>query len=473
MRNRLLPMAVLAIALGLAAAAYADIQVNTLIVDPDGTGPGTWDVRARLWDDAGLGIPGTSGGMFDYVLGVKSEGGGSVDTTTHASPQTIDSGFFLNGVGPLGSNGVQYLAAYQNAAYPGVHDPALDAKVFGKVGVEAGSVGGGPAWDADVKVGHGTYTPGGSLRLDTPGRIASSVLPSNWATSGGPMEVDSLSWVSAIVTQKMTGGGGNAGGGADLDRPALMNVQAGALRLGAEASAAMPSMAQFLTLSIDSSKVDATGYEHLENASVVLTDNQAIKALILPVGQAHMNGLNLNGKMLSIYGSSTPFVDGDPLPADLVAAEAALRTAMSNASFRDGDGAYTIAAPDGLFDTTAVGSTAKEIGTYIGDDGTGVWVLKVKAVAYGDTDLNGNVSSADASNLYGNWNPAGGGPGNWWQGDFDRNGNVSSADASNLYGNWNPSGAPIGLGGGAVPEPCTLGLFSLGLVGLLRRHRKA
>jgi hypothetical protein len=53
----------------------------------------------------------------------------------------------------------------------------------------------------------------------------------------------------------------------------------------------------------------------------------------------------------------------------------------------------------------------------------------------------------------------------WADGDFDGDGDVDLDDLSSLAGNWQ-----YGVTG-AVPEPATIGLLTLGGLAMLRRRR--
>ncbi|MDP6379903.1 MAG: PEP-CTERM sorting domain-containing protein, partial [Phycisphaerae bacterium] len=92
-----------------------------------------------------------------------------------------------------------------------------------------------------------------------------------------------------------------------------------------------------------------------------------------------------------------------------------------------------------------------------------------KKLAYGDTDLDGDVDGTDLATLGLNWDPAGNNSNAWATADFDGDGDVDGVDLASVGLNW----APQGIGPMTqTPEPGTVALMAAGLAGVLAGRKK-
>jgi hypothetical protein len=113
--------------------------------------------------------------------------------------------------------------------------------------------------------------------------------------------------------------------------------------------------------------------------------------------------------------------------------------------------------------------------------------IEIKYTLLGDADLDGSVTGSDFTALVGNLGKSGR---VWDQGDFDYDGSVTGSDFTDLVGNLgkSASGADVAIPASDyaaidafaaanglmadVPEPTTMGVLTLGALGMLARRRR-
>jgi len=470
--KRLLSLAVLAVALGFAASALADMAVVTLIVNPNGA-TGTWESKIRLWGDAGPNTAPDGLGFIDFVCTVSGTvaGGVTVDDSSNVAPQSaiepiapggsqIDVGFhkLRRDGGDLAAQVPgEGIMALQPVNYAGGPNDLFDEAVLPGIGVADNAgwvppadyqiVGGGPGpdWDADTKVAQGTYATGsgaGALTVETAGVLSFSYLEdSGDGTWEGPVG-DLRPLVSTVVTQVMTGGTGN-GGGLSFDRETTLTIEEGTLTLDSNVGA-LGNYVRAVVKGGPKMNGKARGDTLIE-----MTTHQDMLSIAIDYAPDGLQGIDLGRKHLKLYDLNDP--NG---------AKNSILAAIKNAEDTD--------TRDGLYDSTA--QNDQEVVGYGLDNPAAPTHILVRLTLVGDLDLNGAVNSADLGKLFPNLNQ---GDKHWEDGDFDRNQAVNSADLGKLFPNLN-QGFPANPPPGFIPEPGTVALLAVGgLVAAWRRRRRS
>ena len=455
MRNYgLLSFVAVAMALGLATVASADIAVISAIADT----ATTWEAKIRLWGDGGIGDPATCVGLNDFIIDVVGTGGANVDNSVNVSPQgewTDPTGTVLSGFVDFridGGNGIGIVGTQPALYAPSGNDPRLDLAVFQGIGISDGTFdwttvpdatgGTSASWFADTRVANGDYTGPGGVTANSYGLDSFNTL----ADTGGGVWTGPTSWgpaVTAVVIQDLTAG--NNGGAGGYTTPSTLRVNVGSYLMNQNAgTAAQAGIAAVANLGVR--MVDA-------DTQIVLGADQDLDSLDVAYGNSGLQSVNLKRKAVRIYGG------------DLDTALADSNAAMANAALNPGDGIYddTLSAFEGI----GFGKVADANG----DD----HVLMLPTLL-GDADLNRTVDFLDFGILSNpnNWQQSGK---SWVDGDFNGDQVVDFLDFGLLSNpnNWQQTfdpTVPPAAPGGLLPEPTTLALLGLGAVAGLVRRRK-
>jgi hypothetical protein len=315
-----------------------------------------------------------------------------------------------------------------------------------------------------------TFAAVGSFNVSSGASVVMSTASSNlnWSVNGtlnvatgGSATISGPMTIGAARTLTRTGGGTlTLSGAVTANAGAILSATEGQTNLnstyGAAATATVAASAN-LTLNVSGT------------AQVDLNADQFLKGINITFGDAGLQSLDLNtpptvGAFRSVRVYAT----------DLVAAQASLYSAISNALANPGDG---------LFDTGIANHLGSRLAVVKQPDAHGDQNLLVRLAATGDLNLDGAVSISDFIDLASNFGLSGV---SWAQGDLNYDGTVSIADfidlAASFGGSYSGEVFPISPEDSAklaefaaahaasVPEPGLLGLIGVGILLSSRRR---
>ncbi len=203
-----------------------------------------------------------------------------------------------------------------------------------------------------------------------------------------------------------------------------------------------------------------------DGGQVDLKDNDMI------VHNGDLSAITASLKSGFAINNITPgYWNGPGIASSTAASDPALITTLGVIKNDDGSGnaiySTTLGNPNGSFDGQSTVNTD----------------VLIKFTYYGDANLNGVVDSGDYTMIDNGFGMSLTG---WVNGDFNYDGFIDGSDYSLIDNAFNTQGGTLAAraasqiatntseiaGGSAVPEPSTLGLLTVGAIGLLNRRTR-
>ena len=408
---------------------------NLYAAPSDLTGSGTINARGAVVDGSHVTFDSISGASQSYTINE------SVTMNLDLGDST-NVGVFGAGYTGSGSVTVDSVAVYSAVGYIGLKDNSTGVVTVtgsgGRWNVPDLSVGGDKS---DMTAGGGNAT----LNITNGGTVAANYIGTgsgSWMTQraisfdGGvlvPYDADSGAWIDSQVDFVYI-----KEGGATFDTQGHTMTLNAPLQHGGTATTdggiTKTGEGTLKLMGGYSPSSNYTGLTTVEAGVLELTATNAQNP-VLNLGGADIKG----GKMVFDYMMTAPGV-----------------ASLLTASYTGGTAPWTTGQ---FLSSTADGSHG------LGWIDNGMDKLTVMYTLYGDSNLDGSVNGTDLNAVLSYYNQSGQ---KWECGDFNYDGSVNGTDLNTVLSNYNQS---LPASTAAVPEPSTLLLLVLGLVGLLAVRR--